>query len=101
MTELTTEPLCEGCDKPTVPLELVRPRARPHDEKEMLPIPARDRQIIKELKDRTINLVGMVCHRNDQARFEHQEWLLAGDRDVSWHTYFLVRDCIYSVVKVE
>jgi hypothetical protein len=67
----------------------------------MLPIPKVNEEVKAKIEKTTHNLVGVVCHRNDKARFENEEWLLDGDGDVSWHAYFLARDTIYSVVRVE
>lgn len=101
MSKISAEPLCSECDRPTIVLWLEKPRGRKRDTEEMLPRPDRNKDVIKKLEDRTRNLVSLVCHRNDMARFEHEEWLLAGDGDVSWHEYALVRDCIYVVIRME
>ncbi len=101
MSDLNHEPLCKKCDKPTVTLELVKPNGRRREESDMLPRPRHNEEVKKRIEATTRNLVSLVCHRNDKARFEHEEWCLSGDGDVVWHTYYLVRDCIYSVVRVE
>lgn len=94
-------PLCGKCDRPTMVLKLDKPPGRRHPTSEMFARPKRDEQLIKQVESRTTNLVNLVCHRNDRARFEHEEWCLGGDGDVSWHQFILVRDCIYSIVRVD
>ena len=68
-----------------------------------MPLPARDDEILEELNSHFHNrcLVQLVCHRGDLLRFQHGEWLLAGDWHVDSHEYYLVRNCIYSVAVME
>ncbi len=101
MTDLFHSPLCEKCDQPMIMLELVKPRARRHSVDDMLPKPPYNEKMMGQLNKGTKMVVSLVGHRNDVKRFEHQEWLLAGDGDVSSHDYYLVRDCIYSFARVE
>lgn len=99
-SRVSADPLCAECDRPMTVLKLAAPRAIRHEGDDMLEIPPPVKGAVEFLGKIPNALVSLVCHRNDTARFENQEWLLRGDGDVSWHSYYLVRDCIYSVVEV-
>lgn len=103
---LNGKPLCEECDKPTTVLELVKPKGRQRSEGAMLPKPCANPEILEKIESAKSEnsgkvIVNLVGHRNDQARFEHEEWLLSEDADILSHSYFLVRDCIYSIVRMK
>lgn len=83
-----------------ITIELEPPNARYHKPETFLPLP-KEKGGLALLIATTKNVVSLVGSKDDKARFETEEWLLQGDGDVSSHSYYLIDDAIYTIVRVE
>ena len=80
-------------------IEVVPPRGLRSDEERISFKP--NKEFLKYLNDRFRGFSEPVCHVTDSNYFNHKEWLLELDGDVSCHKYWVWDNIIYVTVYVE